>query len=87
MSVKIIDRDLQAILQEKIAECAANDLPLQIVGGSSKAFYGNASKGDALEVAGHSGIIDYDPAELVITCAVAANLPMLKPYWLKMGRC
>jgi glycolate oxidase FAD binding subunit len=67
MSVQISEQDLHAVFKEKIAESAANDLPLQIVGGGSKAFYGNASKGEILEVAGHSGIIDYDPAELVIT--------------------
>ncbi|MCP3687874.1 MAG: glycolate oxidase subunit GlcE, partial [Gammaproteobacteria bacterium] len=38
-----------------------------IVGNGSKAFYGNASEGEYLEVSGHSGVIDYDPAELVIT--------------------
>ena len=86
MSVKIIDRDLQAILQEKIAECAANDLPLQIVGGSSKAFYGNASKGDALEVAGHSGIIDYDPAELVITLRGGCKLADVEALLAENGQ-
>ena len=67
MSVKIIEQDLHSSFQTVIADSAANDRPLKIVGGGSKSFYGNVSQGEVLDVAGHSGVIDYDPAELVIT--------------------
>ena len=86
MSVKIIEQDLQAALQAQISQSAANDVPLQIVGGSSKAFYGNAGKGEALEVAGHSGIIDYDPAELVITLRGGCKLVEVEALLAEHGQ-
>ncbi len=74
MAVKIVEQDLHEEFQATIREAAANAKPLQIIGGGSKAFYGNASEGEALDVSGHSGVIDYDPAELVITLRAGCKL-------------
>ncbi len=74
MTVSIPEQDLASQFQEQIRESVANALPLQITGNGSKAFYGNASEGDELKVAGHSGVIDYDPAELVITLRAGCRL-------------
>lgn len=74
MAVKIIEKDLHEEFQATIREAAANAKPLQIIGSGSKAFYGNASEGEALTVSGHSGVIDYDPAELVITLRAGCKL-------------
>lgn len=74
MAVKIVEQDLHEEFQATIREAAANAKPLQIIGGGSKAFYGNASEGEALTVSGHSGVIDYDPAELVITLRAGCKL-------------
>ncbi|MCP4232028.1 MAG: glycolate oxidase subunit GlcE, partial [Aestuariibacter sp.] len=63
----IEQQDLEQAFQDQIRTSVANAQPVQIVGNGSKAFYGNASEGEYLEVSGHSGVIDYDPAELVIT--------------------
>jgi len=74
MTVNIPEQDLVPQLQDQIREAAANAMPLQIAGSGSKAFYGNSSEGERLEVAEHSGIIDYDPAELVITLRAGCRL-------------
>ena len=41
--------------------------PLRIVGGGTKDFYGRRVEGDPLLVAGHRGVVSYEPSELVIT--------------------
>jgi len=86
MPVQISDQDLHASFKEKVVESAANDLPLQIKGGGSKAFYGNPAKGEILEVAGHSGIIDYDPAELVITLRGGCKLVDVETLLAEQGQ-
>ncbi len=74
MQPAIPDHNLETVLQEHVAASVANGVALQIVGGGSKSFYGNSVEAETLEVAGHSGIIDYDPAELVITLRAGCNL-------------
>lgn len=41
--------------------------PLSIRGGNTKAFYGRQQSGEPLEVSAHTGIVSYEPTELVIT--------------------
>lgn len=86
MAVNITEQDLHEELQARIREAAANAEPLQIVGGGSKAFYGNASEGEALAVSGHSGVIDYDPAELVITLRAGCRLKDVETLLAEHGQ-
>lgn len=74
MQRTITDSNLEPELQERVSRAVANGSPLQIVGGGSKSFYGNSVEAEMLELSGHSGIIDYDPAELVITLRAGCNL-------------
>ena len=55
-------------------QAAAQAAPLAIVGGGSKAWYGRAVAGERLDVAGHQGIIDYEPRELVIRARAGTPL-------------
>jgi glycolate oxidase FAD binding subunit len=48
--------------------------PLCIRGGGSKDFYGQALAGDILDTRGYSGIVDYEPTELVITARCGTPL-------------
>ena len=48
--------------------------PLRIVGSGTKDFYGRRPDGDALGVAGHRGIVAYEPIELVITARAGTPL-------------
>jgi len=64
------------VLAERVREASAARRPLRIVGGDTKAFFGRATDGERLEVAGHRGVTDYEPSELVITAR--AGTPILE---------
>jgi len=68
--------DLSAPLQAKVQQAIDNQQPLRIEGGNSKHFYGREVKGEVLSLQGHNGIVDYDPAELVITAR--SGTPLLE---------
>lgn len=74
MNIDIPQIDIEQDLQTQVEAVAANGVPVRIVGGNSKAFYGNAVEAMDIEVSGHSGVIDYDPAELVITLRAGCKL-------------
>jgi glycolate oxidase FAD binding subunit len=59
--------DLYAGLRSQIVQASATRQPLQIRGGGTKAWYGQAIEGEVLDTRSVSGIVAYDPAELVIT--------------------
>jgi len=69
-----MDVDIEAELATQITAVAAAGGEVEIVGNGSKRFYGEPLEALALEVSGHSGIIDYDPAELVITLRAGCRL-------------
>jgi glycolate oxidase FAD binding subunit len=49
-------------------------LPLRLRGGGSKDWYGQSLKGTVLDTRGYSGIVDYEPTELVITARCGTPL-------------
>lgn len=57
-----------------IRAAAASGEPLRVRGGGSKDFLGNPTVGAALELAAWRGIVDYDPAELVLTARTGTPL-------------
>ena len=61
-------------LCERVRHAAQARTPLRIRGGGSKDFYGGESTGEALDVRGLSGIVAYEPRELVLT--VQAGTPL-----------
>jgi glycolate oxidase FAD binding subunit len=60
--------------REIVQAAAARGTPLAIHGGNSKSFYGGGVEGDALDLRPHSGIIDYEPRELVLTVRAGTSL-------------
>ena len=60
--------------QARIRAAAASKTPLVIRGGGTKDFYGEATTGDVLDATAHTGIVDYDPTELVITARAGTRL-------------
>ncbi len=65
-----IEKDLQA----QVLEAGHGAQPLCIVGGASKSFYGRETGGTALHTAAHTGVINYDPAELVVTARAGTRM-------------
>ena len=47
---------------------------LRIRGSGTKFFYGNPTVGTTLDVSGHSGVLSYEPSELVITARAGTRL-------------
>jgi glycolate oxidase FAD binding subunit len=66
--------DLTAQLADQVRAATASATPLRIEGGGTLAWYGRPVDGQPLKLAGHQGVIDYDPSELVITAR--AGTPM-----------
>ena len=52
---------------EQVKTAFGKKSPLRISAGDSKSFYGNHVEGDVVSTEGHTGIITYQPSELVIT--------------------
>lgn len=63
----IVNSDNTHKLLEQIQAAYSAKQALLISGGGSKAFYGNQVAGEILSSRGHSGIIEYQPSELVVT--------------------
>lgn len=84
--VSVIDKDVLPDLQEQVRKASSNATPLKICGGGSKSFYGNRIEGDPLDVSTHIGIIDYDPAELVITLRAGCLLKDVEELLLEHGQ-
>ena len=70
----IADLSIEDDLQEQVRAVAAAGGEIEIRGGGSKQFYGNSVDALPIEVAAHSGVVDYDPAELVITLRAGCRL-------------
>ncbi len=61
-------------IKAQVSRAAADRTPLAIHGGNSKAFYGGPIIGDALDIRPYTGIIDYEPKELVLTVRAGTTL-------------
>lgn len=55
------------VLLEQVRAAAADRRPLCIVGGNSKRHFGREPSGEPLLLGDYSGVVDYQPSELVIT--------------------
>jgi len=59
---------------ERIRAAHADGTPLVIQGGGSKRFYGNAVAGEILDTRTLSGVVEYQPKELVLTARAGTPL-------------
>lgn len=66
--------DLSQQLQEQVLTARQAKQPLNIVAGGSKSFMGRTAVGDTLNLAGHTGIVSYQPVELVLTARAGTPL-------------
>ncbi len=78
--------DIAVALQAAVCKAAADDTPLQIVGGGSKTFYGRSTQGLPLQLGAHSGIVDYEPSELVITARTGTPLADIETALAERGQ-
>ncbi|PLY16069.1 MAG: glycolate oxidase subunit GlcE [Sedimenticola sp.] len=78
--------DLTRMLQETVTDAVAEKRPLQLIGGGTRSFYGRTPKGDPLQLAGHTGIINYQPKELVITARAGTLLSEIESVLAEQGQ-
>lgn len=62
------------LFREQILAAAKNKTPLSITGGGTKSWYGNANSFAKLDTRSYSGILEYQPEELVITACAGTPL-------------
>ena len=62
------------LFQEQILAAVKNKTPLSIEGGGTKSWYGNANSYTKLDTRIYSGILEYQPEELVITACAGTPL-------------
>ena len=67
-----------AELQETVRSAAAAQRPLRIVGGNSKRHLGREPTGDPVDMSTYSGVVDYQPSELVITVRAGTTVSELQ---------
>lgn len=77
LAINAADRDIAEELCEQVRNAYAERTPLRIVAGDSRAFYGRPVEGETLNLAAHSGIVSYDPVELVVTARAGTRLSAL----------
>ena len=74
-------------LSERVRAAAADHTPLRIRGGGSKDFYGQSLQGELLDTRAHSGIVSYEPSELVVTVRAGTPLAELEAALAEKGQC
>ena len=72
-------------LVDRIRAAIADKTPLRIRGGGSKDFYGHALQGEVLETTALTGIVAYEPSELVVTVQAGTPLAALDAALAQIG--
>ncbi|MFP3925201.1 glycolate oxidase subunit GlcE [Pseudomonas sp. W5-36] len=80
------ERDASDALLEQVNQAIQSALPLRIQGANSKVFLGREVAGDVLDTRIHSGIVTYDPTELVITARAGTPLSVLNAALEEAGQ-
>ena len=75
------------VLGERIRAAAASASPLRIRGGGSKDFYAQALHGEILDTTALSGVVSYEPSELVVTVLAGTPLVELEALLATQGQC
>jgi glycolate oxidase FAD binding subunit len=74
-------------IRDQIRAASAAKTPLRIRGGGTKDFYAQRLEGQVLDMTAHSGIVSYEPSELVVTCKAGTPLAELEATLASQGQC
>src|SRR5262245_62002062 len=85
-SASDMEQDLTEALRRQVSDASAARRPLRIVGGDTRRFYGGPSAGDVVSIAGHDGIVAYDPTELVVTARAGTALAAIEARLAEHGQ-
>ncbi|MFM8767859.1 MAG: glycolate oxidase subunit GlcE, partial [Rubrivivax sp.] len=86
MAPEAADPALRALI-EQVRAARADGTVLDIRGGGTKAWYGQAPQGAPLDVTGLRGISSYEPTELVVTVRAGTPLAELEAVLAEKGQC
>ncbi len=81
-----MDADLSQGLQQQVRGAYEQGRPLHIRGSGSKGFYGRDIDATLLDVAGHRGVVNYQPTELVITARAGTPLAEIEALLAEHGQ-
>src|SRR5258707_6616195 len=73
-------------LSETIRAAGRSGRALRLRGGGTKDFYGQAVDGEVLDPRGHSGIVAYEPSELVIAARCGPGLAEIEAAMRERGQ-
>ena len=73
-----MDSDWTERLRDRSMAAAADGTPLAITGGGTKEFLGRITQAEHFDVAGHRGIVSYEPTELVLSARGGTPLAEVK---------
>jgi glycolate oxidase FAD binding subunit len=82
----LIRPDSTEQLERIIAEAAASGAKLELRGGGSKAEVGAPREAEVVDMTGFAGILDYDPAELVLTARAGTPLAEVEAAVAEKGQ-
>ena len=82
----IEDAALRRVI-DHVATARATRTPLQLRGHGSKAFYGEAPRGEPIELSPLAGIARYEPTELVCTVRAGTPIVELEAALAEHGQC
>jgi glycolate oxidase FAD binding subunit len=74
-------------LSERIRAALADHTPLRLRGHGSKDFYGHSLQGQVFDTTSLSGIVSYEPSELVVTVRAGTPLAELEQVLAERGQC
>lgn len=78
--------DIKHQIQETVLAAYQAKCPLKIVGAGTKAFLGRQTQGEVLDVSNHSGILQYQPVELVLTARAGTPIAEIQNTLAEQGQ-
>ncbi|WP_367182006.1 glycolate oxidase subunit GlcE [Halothiobacillus sp.] len=84
----MIDQDISAELAERVRQAYNQDQPVSITGSGSKSFLGREPGPESirLDLTPHCGILNYEPAELVLTARAGTPLAEIERVLAAQGQ-
>ncbi|HKU13582.1 MAG TPA: glycolate oxidase subunit GlcE [Steroidobacteraceae bacterium] len=79
-------QEAMTALRAAVCEATATRMPLRIRGGGTKDFYGNATTGSVLDPRRYSGVVAYEPSELVVTARAGTPLAEVEHTLAEQGQ-
>jgi len=74
-------------LIDAVRAAAASGRSLRLRGGGTKDFWGAPLQGEVLDTRGYTGIVSYEPSELVVTARCGTPLAELEAVLAEKGQC